>query len=195
MWDLKKEAQAVLEQVESIGIAHGEITGFYIKYNKTGYWGMCRLLENGKYEIYINGRLLSGDIPVISLRTTLAHEILHSCPGCMNHGRLWKENCKKMELAFGYRIGRTASAYEQGVPDKTQRISVAEKLPPERVLQLEVGDFVVHDSFGPGVVIAIQQMGTDALVKISFQSGEVRQLMKKRASLYMQKGLAPISEE
>lgn len=44
-----------------------------------------------------------------SCRETLAHEVLHTCPGCQNHGALWKEYARRMNEAYGYNIRRVAA--------------------------------------------------------------------------------------
>ena len=51
----------------------------------------------------------------------LAHEILHTCPGCSNHGPLWKSWADRMNRAFGYRIRRTHAREELGVAPASPR--------------------------------------------------------------------------
>ena len=48
---------------------------------------------------------------------TLAHEVLHTCPGCRNHGALWKEYAARMNGAYGYAISRTGTCEALGVAD------------------------------------------------------------------------------
>ena len=48
---------------------------------------------------------------------TLAHEVLHTCPGCRNHGALWKEYAARMNGAYGYAISRTGTCEALGVGD------------------------------------------------------------------------------
>jgi predicted SprT family Zn-dependent metalloprotease len=50
---------------------------------------------------------------------TLAHEVLHTCPGCQDHGDRWKAHAARMNAAFGYAIRRT---------DRPEALGVA--LPP-----------------------------------------------------------------
>lgn len=54
------------------------------------------------------------------LRQILAHEILHTCPGCDNHGQSWKLYAQKMNQAFGYDIKRTSSYEELELPAPQQ---------------------------------------------------------------------------
>ena len=48
---------------------------------------------------------------------TLAHEVLHTCRGCANHGKRWKEYAQRMNRAYGYHISRTDTCQALGVPD------------------------------------------------------------------------------
>ncbi len=47
----------------------------------------CCVHREGRYTIQVSQCVL--DDPRL-LRTTLAHELLHTCPGCLNHGPAWK---------------------------------------------------------------------------------------------------------
>ena len=38
------------------------------------------------------------------VRSVLAHELLHTCPRCMNHKLLWKTYAGKMNNAYSYCI-------------------------------------------------------------------------------------------
>ena len=48
-------------------------------------------------------------------KEVLAHEILHSCYGCMNHGVRWKSYAARLKQAYGYDISRTHKTDEIGV--------------------------------------------------------------------------------
>ena len=48
-------------------------------------------------------------------KQTLAHEILHTCPDCLNHQTQWKSHVNKMNRAYGYKIERTNSCQNIGV--------------------------------------------------------------------------------
>ena len=47
----------------------------------------------------------------------IAHEVLHTCPGCRNHGPRWKAWAARMNQAWGYAIARTGTCGELGVED------------------------------------------------------------------------------
>lgn len=83
--------------------------------------GCCKIvkslfpLEKNKYVIEISERILTCDDKRI--KEILCHELLHTCPGCMNHGNKWKKYCSMMSSAYGYEIKRTVSLEEMGIAD------------------------------------------------------------------------------
>ena len=48
-------------------------------------------------------------------KTTMIHEILHTCPDGMKHTGKWKAYATRMNVTYGYDIKRTTSAKEKGV--------------------------------------------------------------------------------
>ena len=53
--------------------------------------------------------------------------------------------------------------------------------------QFKTGDTVVHKAFGEGVITKMTPMGGDALIEVSFRSGETKKLMLRIASQHMTK--------
>lgn len=56
-----------------------------------------------------------------SIKEILAHEILHTCPDCFNHGTKWQSHGMKMNRAHGYNISRTADVINMGITIKKER--------------------------------------------------------------------------
>ena len=75
-------------------------------------FGCCKY-RAGRYTIEVARRVADG--PEASCRETLAHELLHTCPRCRDHGALWQGYARKMNAAYGYRIARTATDEALGV--------------------------------------------------------------------------------
>lgn len=69
----------------------------------------CCLLKNGQFTIEISSVLLEEEGPQAQmlLRQTLLHELLHTCPGCQNHGVLWKRYAALVSRETGCQITRT----------------------------------------------------------------------------------------
>lgn len=75
-------------------------------------FGCCKKYK-GAYIIEVSGAIEKG--PETSLLLILAHEILHTCPGCQNHSKLWKTYAEAMNIAYGYKIKRTSNLEELGL--------------------------------------------------------------------------------
>lgn len=81
-----------------------------IRFSKaTSWYGQCQ--QNRGY----NGRRYKFVISISEyhlkssergIRNTLIHELLHTCPGCLNHGPKWKSYASIVQKRFGYNIIR-----------------------------------------------------------------------------------------
>ena len=88
-------------------------------------FGMCTKTKDG-FSIELSAVLL--DVPEISCRQVLAHELIHTCRGCYNHGKLFHKYAEKMNAAYGYEIKSTNTPEELGIKDTS-----AEK-PPKYII-------------------------------------------------------------
>ena len=68
-------------------------------------YGRC-VLQNGVYTIEVSAYIPKENL--VRLHEVIAHEVLHTCPGCMNHGARWKSYAEKMRARYCYSIQRTA---------------------------------------------------------------------------------------
>lgn len=75
----------------------------------------CCVQKNGRYYIEIAGQMLETDEKAVC--QVLAHEVLHSCRGCANHGQRWKSYAVRMNECYGYDIARTDSFEKLGLAD------------------------------------------------------------------------------
>ena len=107
-----------IRDLEIIGIQPGNITKFIVNTRAKSRWGQCRKLPNRTFEININSDLLRDDIPIDGLKSTLYHEILHTCDGCMNHGEKWTALAAKVTRYYGVKVTRTDSAFDKGFTEE-----------------------------------------------------------------------------
>lgn len=56
------------------------------------------------------------------LRTTLVHELLHTCPGCRDHGLRWKSYATIANKALGLDIQRTVRLEEESQPLRHEEV-------------------------------------------------------------------------
>lgn len=110
----------VLADVQATGVDVGEIAKVSVNNRLTSSWGRCaKFIVSGTaiFRIEVNQRLLNTDDDY-PLRNTLAHEIIHTVPGCYNHGDAFKcVGGLLHKLMPEYNIRRTTSALEYNLPD------------------------------------------------------------------------------
>ena len=76
----------------------------------------CCVRKDGRYTIELSARLAEQGAEDAVLQV-LAHEVLHTCYGCSNHGARWKGYAKRMNDAYGYHIRRTDNYEGLGIED------------------------------------------------------------------------------
>ena len=97
-----------------------------IRFSKaTSWYGQCRQNQvyhgmRYKFQISISEYHLQSSERAI--RNTLVHELLHTCPGCLNHGPKWKAYAAQIQHQLGYNIMRTG-----GDKDKDSAMEAARR--------------------------------------------------------------------
>lgn len=115
MKDLKLLFNRAIEELDCIGIEYGNIVDITVNTRAKSRWGQCRKRGCG-YFININERLLHDDITDEDALSTIIHEILHTCKGCMNHGYEWQKLAELVNDCYAcYNIKRCTSAEEKGI--------------------------------------------------------------------------------
>ena len=106
----------VIAQARSIAIPVSRNIGPDVVINTRARtrFGCCRS-RMGRHTIEVAAALLEADEQAI--RQVLAHEVLHTCPGCANHGAKWQHWALLMSQRFGYDIHRTDSHGALGIED------------------------------------------------------------------------------
>lgn len=118
MNDCDKLLQEVLFQAKALQIPTSDRIDPHVRINPRTVTRLgCCKYENEQQIIEVSQRVAEGTELVC--REVLAHEILHTCKGCQNHGSLWKLYALKMNQAYGYHISRTATAEELGLKTGT----------------------------------------------------------------------------
>ena len=113
MRDLMEYASFCMEMLDEIAVPYSPVEKFTVN-TRASRWGLCSL-RGGKYYIQINVTLLDDRNGEDGLINTLLHELLHTCPGCMNHGPNWKFYAEKVRRNYGYDIKRTSDNEEKEV--------------------------------------------------------------------------------
>lgn len=107
----------VVAQAKALGIPVSPHILPQVRLNRRAVtrFGCCIRQADGAYRIELAQRLL--EAPEAACLQTLAHEVLHTCPGCRDHGVRWKAYAGQMNAAYGYTISRTGTCDQLGVED------------------------------------------------------------------------------
>lgn len=82
----------------------------------TSYAGRCKHTKSGCI-VYINIYLTNEQ----DIKNTIAHELLHTCPGCRNHGIIWEKYAKRFDK-YGYTITRVT---DEGIFERNPKLKQA----------------------------------------------------------------------
>lgn len=114
MNDFDRLLEIVSSEAQTAGVPISEKIDPHIRVNTRAKrrFGQCKKTGRG-FVIELSSVLL--DAPESSARQTIAHELIHTCRGCFNHGDGFNRYAALMNHRFGYNISRTNSPEEMGV--------------------------------------------------------------------------------
>lgn len=127
MHDLNNALETCKKELDVLNIPYGNVVN--ITPNKTALsrWGQCVKYYNGDYSINISTRLLDDSVPYDGLKSTIIHELLHTCPNSFNHGKTWKGYADKVNKRYGYLVQRCDNSIDKGVVEITKDAKYAFK--------------------------------------------------------------------
>ena len=134
----------VIGQARSLSIPISRRIAPHVEVNTRAQtrFGCCRS-RSGWHTIEVSSVLL--DAEEHSVRQVLAHEILHTCPGCADHGAGWQYWASLMSRQFGYNIHRTDSHQSLGLKDpRPVRYVVVCRQCGRRTNRMKRSPLVVH---------------------------------------------------
>ena len=109
--------------------------------------------------------------------------------------------CAGQRMLFGRTSSNLPSRFLEEIPDEHLEQSAPRKTHTAKPVHaivtpatakatppaFQVGDEIVHNAFGPGVIAALTPMGGDHLVEIAFEEAGTKRLMLKAAARLMKK--------
>lgn len=116
--ELNRLFDKVKNELKSLEIPiSDDILGIHVNNRTKKRLGACKIEKrpgkNPLYSIEISRSVLQCTEEQIC--SVIAHECLHTCPQCFDHGKKWKEYGEKVSQALGYRISRTIETEEMGI--------------------------------------------------------------------------------
>ena len=124
MRNAEEVISAAVEIANRSGCKPGNITAVKVNSRAKTRLGRCSLHRlTGEYTIELSNRVLRDNIPPDALMSVAVHEVLHTCPGCMNHGTTWQVQASKvMRLYPELKIQRVADLRDFGLQEEQIRI-------------------------------------------------------------------------
>ena len=111
---LQKYANECLTEMKAVGINVPNKIKFIVNTRAKSRFGQCSYDRIAKaYTIDINVDLLNEKCPLISLKETLFHEIIHTLPNCMNHGSEFKRYASIVNRKYGTNVTRCSTTKEK----------------------------------------------------------------------------------
>lgn len=116
-------AEAISE-LKRVGIAPSKnISSISVNKRAKKRLGCCKYEKSGgkvQYRLEISSMLEEKDDRTI--KEVILHELLHTCPGCLNHGEKWKAMAALVNRTYGYSISTTADyrALEIDMPERAK---------------------------------------------------------------------------
>lgn len=99
---IAKEATSVCKKL-NLNIA--DRVSFVINKNALSFAGKCHKNKDGSFKIEICERFANAnEVKRKKLVEVAIHELIHTIPKCMNHGKLFKENMYKVNYATDYNV-------------------------------------------------------------------------------------------
>lgn len=116
---LDKVYQDCVSMLKDIGIPVGCVRLVKVNTRAKKTMGLCTYKYKNiggqkVFDISISYRLFEPNAED-GLYNTVIHELLHTCDGAFNHGRVWKMYADRVYREYGIEIKRTSTEEEKGV--------------------------------------------------------------------------------
>ena len=122
MRDLETYAAICMAEQRRLNIPFSENVRFVVNTRARKRFGQCQK-QGGRYVINISAFMLDERTGMNGLKSTIHHELLHTCPDCMNHGVRWKTYAAALNRAYGYCVNATNTPEEYRVPQELQPLA------------------------------------------------------------------------
>lgn len=96
-------------EITNCGYDTGYINSITSNARFTRRLGQTAINGYGRFEIEISNKVLTDDYPEIYTKEVILHELIHTLPGCFNHGDKFKAVARALNIRYGYNISRVAS--------------------------------------------------------------------------------------
>ena len=113
---LDRVGKGCMKELDRIKIPYAK-NSYFVPISKGRRFGRAEYTYKG-YKISINDLLLDG-LHDESLKEIVMHELLHTCKGCMNHGKQWLSYAAEVNAKLGYKVKQFYSCNEVGISERS----------------------------------------------------------------------------
>lgn len=118
MKDLLKLADQCRNDLLSVGIPCGNVRSWSVNSRAKARWGVCKRITRNTFELQIAESLLQDHVTDQAAKDTIAHELLHTVPGCLSHTGKWRQLADRVNrLLPQYQIKVKSSFEEKELED------------------------------------------------------------------------------
>ena len=122
MKDLQKLVKECCDELDAIAVKYSNVQKWSVNTRAKKRWGQCARIAPDSFEISISAMLLADEVPDISAKQTIIHELLHTVDGCHDHQGKWKTYADYVNQRYPqYNIKRVSSYTEMGVTPPENR--------------------------------------------------------------------------
>lgn len=114
--------QECMRELQAIGIEFGYVGE--IRWRRMDAFGICQTTNFIYYRIGINEMFKRESISMDEFKSTMCHELLHTCEGCIEHNEKWLSLAKLADEIYGY----TITEYKEDFDIKHPEAPVLHKL-------------------------------------------------------------------
>ncbi len=107
MRDLQQIYKECIDELKFIGIPiqDGRVEEILaVPLHEDGGSGHCFLVDNRQYRIEIWDKLLEDEVDIKILKKIVCHELIHTCPECMNHRGQFRKYARKVDKSYSYEL-------------------------------------------------------------------------------------------
>lgn len=111
MYNLEKLLSKALDICDKENIPYRNITEIKVNNRLSKSWGRCLTKNHTDFWIEIKGKICDEKVTPNEngLLEIILHEVIHTCEGCWNHGKLFKEYGGRLEK-YGYNVGKSTTS-------------------------------------------------------------------------------------
>lgn len=118
MKDLMKLVGECQRDIASLNIRTGKVRNWSVNTRAKARWAYCVKVAKGLFDIQISSALLQDEVDDQAAKDTIAHELLHTVPGCFKHTGKWKQYATAVNyLLPQYNIKARSSYEDKGLED------------------------------------------------------------------------------